>query len=241
MKKITLLLALMLSGLGFAQSNNLNDYKYIVIPEQFEFLKEKNQYNMNGLVKMIFEKKGFQVFYVNEELPFEAKMDRCKVLYGDLLNDSSLLSTTLTIVLKDCGEKVVFTSLEGKSREKEYRKAYYEALREASRSVDATPYEYKENSSKALQEAPSGVQIALTPEARSTQENQLFAKPTAYGYELIDNTQKSVLKMYKTSQADSYSAKMEEVNGVVFKKDGEWFFEYYLDDKPVSQKLNIKF
>ena len=47
--------------------------------------------------------------------------------------------------------------------------------------------------------------------------------------------------MYKTSQSDSYSAKMEDITGVVFKKDGNWVFEYYLNDEPVSQVLNIKF
>ncbi len=240
MKKIILLLALMLSGAAFSQSSNLNDYRYVVIPEQFEFLKEKNQYNLNGLVKMIFEKKGFKVFYINEELPFEAKMDRCKVLYGDLLRDSGMLSTSLTIVLNDCNGKALFTSLEGKSREKEYRKAYYEALREASRSLDVTAYEYK-GDNIAEQTTPSGGAVALSPEARAKQENQLYAKPTAYGYELVDKLERTVLKMYKTSQPDSYSAKMEDMNGIVLKKDGEWYFEYYVDDKPVSQKLNIKF
>jgi hypothetical protein len=30
-------------------------------------------------------------------------------------------------------------------------------------------------------------------------------------------------------------------NGVVFRKNGEWFFEYYKDNKLISQKLQIKF
>ena len=48
--------------------------------------------------------------------------------------------------------------------------------------------------------------------------------------------------MYKTTQADYYSAKMETVTGVVFKKNDNWVFEYYdRDDKLVSEKLNIKF
>jgi hypothetical protein len=30
-------------------------------------------------------------------------------------------------------------------------------------------------------------------------------------------------------------------NGIVFKKNGEWFFEYYKDGTLVSQKLEIRF
>lgn len=235
MKKILLLLVLMASGLGYSQIADINNYKYIVIPEQFEFLKAKNEYNLNALTKMIYEKKGFQVFYPNEELPYEAKMDRCKVLYGDLIMDSSFLTTNLTLVLKDCAGQAVFTSKEGKSKEKEFKKAYYEALREASRSVDVLQYEYTELGTGKTAGTPASVA------KKQSNDNLLVAQPTSYGYDLVDKSQKVVLKMYKTSQPDSYSAKMEDVNGVVFKKDDEWFFEFYVDDKPVSQKLNIKF
>jgi len=234
MKKIVLLLTLMVSMFGFSQIGDINNYKYIVIPEQFEFLKEKNEYNLNSLTAMIFEKKGFQVFYPNEELPYEAKMDRCKVLYGDVIKESNFLITKLTIVLKDCAGRTVFTSLEGRSKEKEFRKAYYEALREASRSFDVLEYEYRELGTE------KGAATAVAAKEKNNQ-NQLVAMPTSYGYDLLDKSQKVVLKMYKTSQPDSYSAKMEDVNGVVFKKGDDWFFEYYIDDKPVSQKLYIRF
>ncbi len=241
MEKIIFFGAFIISGLGYAQSSNLNDYKYVVIPQQFEFLKEKNQYNLNTLTKMIFEKKGFEVYYINEELPFEAKMDRCKVLYGDLLRDSGLLNTGLTIVLNDCNGKPVFTSLEGRSKEKEYKRAYYEALREASRSLEVTDYKYSGGSDTitGTTTASSSQSTDKTPAAN--RENQLFAQPTANGYELLDSSQKVVLKMFRTSQPDSYSAQMEHINGIVFKKGDSWVFEYYVNDELVSQKLNIKF
>jgi hypothetical protein len=40
---------------------------------------------------------------------------------------------------------------------------------------------------------------------------------------------------------DIFIAEAGASNGMVFKKDGEWFFEYYKDGKLVSQKLEIKF
>lgn len=236
MKKIALFAALLFGGVLFAQSTDINDYKYVVLPKQFVFLSEKNQYNINDLTKMLFEKKGFEVYYEGDEMPFELKMDKCKALYGDLIAGSKLLSTQMTIVLKNCVDQEVFKSLEGSSKEKELRRAYYESLREASRSLEATDYKYKGEKATPLQ--ASGDSNAPVVQNK---DNQLYAKPTSYGYELLDKTQKVVLKMYKTSQPDSYSAKMEDITGVVFKRDGSWVFEYYLNDEPVSKVLNIKF
>ena len=239
MKRITLLMALIVSGLGYAQSKDINDYKYIIMPERFEFLKEKDQYNLNTLTQKIFEKKGFEVYYISQiDMPTDLKLNKCTALYGDLVMDSGMLNTGITIVLKDCAGNTVFTSLEGKSKQKDYKKAYYEALREASRSFDIVDYKYNDGShaETAISSSP-----ALIAEKQKKAENQLYAKSTASGYELIDSSQKVVLKMFKTSQPDSYSAQMEDVNGIVFKKGSEWVFEYYVGDKAVSQKLNIKF
>lgn len=236
MKKIALLAALMFSGLMFAQSTDINDYKYVVLPKHFDFLAEKNQYNLNEITKMLFEKKGFEVYFEGDEMPFELKMDRCKALYGNLLMNSKFLSTEMTIVLNNCVGQEAFKSIEGISKEKELRRAYYESLREASRSLEATDYKYKGEAATPLQASEDKTSVSS-----QGKDNLLYAKPTSYGYELLDKSQKVVLKMYKTSQPDSYSAKMENVTGVVLKKDGKWIFEYYLDDEPVSKELNIKF
>lgn len=241
MKKTLLYLAFLVSGLSFAQS--VNDYKYIIVPEKFDWLKEPNQYNMNALTKMVFEKYGWQVFYPNQKMPDELALDRCKALYAGVDNNSGLMSTALVINLKTCDGATVFTSVEGKSREKAYQKAYYEALREASQSVGQLNYKYsgKETAKPAAAAASVAVnQQAATP-ATVNNDSQLFAQPIANGYQLVDNTPKVVLKIYKTSQQDSYTAVSDSKNGVVFKRGNDWFFEYYQNDKLVSEKLNIKF
>lgn len=240
MKKTLLLLALLFSGLGFAQS--LNDYQYVILPFKFDWLREDNMYNLNSLTKMIFEKQGFKVFYVTDKLPDELALDRCKALYGNVENESNLLTTGLTITLKTCDNKTVFTSQKGKSKEKGYQKAYYEALREASESIKQLNYKYSGKNTVAVkQTAPvTAGQQAATP-VTVNNDNALFAQPIANGYQLVDSTPKIVLKIYKTSQQDSYTAMSENKNGVVFKRGNDWVFEYYLNDKLVSEKLNIKF
>jgi hypothetical protein len=69
----------------------------------------------------------------------------------------------------------------------------------------------------------------------------LFAQPIPNGYQLIDSTPKVVLRIYKTSKPDSFTAIAEGINGLVFKKDNDWYFEYYENDQLMSKKLNIKF
>lgn len=243
MKKIIVLFALLFSSIGFAQS--LNDYKYVVVPERFSFFKEDNKYNLNSLTKMIFSKPGFETYFSSDKMPDELALDKCKALYADLLNESNLLNTGLVLVLKDCDGKVVFKSVKGSSKEKSFQKAYHQALREASGSVNQINYKYsgKEVTSswatKPTKDIPVAQQAA-TP-VTVNNENVLFAQPIANGYQLVDSTPKVVLKIYKTSQQDSYTAVSEFKNGVVFKRGSDWIFEYYQNDTLVSEKLNIKF
>lgn len=253
MKKIFLLFALAFAGAAFAQEKTINEYKYLVVPRKFEFFKEPNKYNMNELTKMVFEKYGFTVFYADQKLPDELALDKCKALYGDLDNDSGLLATNVYILIKDCGGKVLYKSGKGSSKTKDFKKAYVEALREASHSMVSLNYQYSGNSdivSKAneikntpqqSQEIKPAVMAPATEVVPVVNENQLYAQPITNGYQLVDMSPKVVLKMYKTSQPDNFTAQGEGKNGVVFKKGGEWFFEYYKDDKLVSEKLNIKF
>lgn len=244
MKKFLLFFAVLYSAVGFAQS--INDYKYVIVPARYEWLKEDNKYNLNSLTKMLFEKQGFEVYYPSDKMPDELALDRCKALYADVTNESGLLKTNLAILLKDCSGKIVFKSLEGSSKEKNYQKAYYEALREASQSVNQLNYKYSGKAVVATAPAKTAVQPIPVPQQAATpvtfnNYNQLFAQPIANGYQLVDNAPKVVLKIYKTSQQDSYTAVSETKNGVVFKRGNNWIFEYYSDDKLVSEKLNIKF
>jgi len=243
MKKTLLLLALLFSGICFAQSEVINKYKYVIIPEKFDFLKENNKYNLNTLTKMVFDKYGFETYFINEKMPDELALNKCLALYADLKDDSGMLSTGLLIQIKDCSGQVLYTSAEGKSKQKDYKKAYYESLREASASLASLNYKYS-GPATAILTTPEAMPVHSSPAATPVAvnvEGQLFAQPIANGYQLVDTTPKVVAKMYKTSQQDYYTAQGDNKNGVIFKKGNDWFFEYYLNDKLVSEKLSIKF
>ena len=131
----------MISFASLAQE--LNSYKYVIIPEEYDFTKEPDQFQLNSLTEFLFEKYGFQAYMENEELPEDLKRDRCNALFADVENESGLFVTKLVVVLKDCQNKKVFVSEEGRSREKDFKTAYQEALRDAFVSIAALNYNYQ--------------------------------------------------------------------------------------------------
>ena len=127
---------------GFAQTN-LNTYKYVIVPNKFDFLKENDQYQLNSLAKFLFEKYGFEAIMEGGKYPDDLLKNRCLALKSNLLKDSGMFKTKLAIELKNCNDAVVFTSEMGESREKEYKKAFTEALRNAFNSIEALGYSYQ--------------------------------------------------------------------------------------------------
>lgn len=231
MKKFILLLVLMAACSGFSQNNTP---KYMVVPIRFDFQSQDNQYNLNHLTGLMFEKYGFTVVYDNNILPQDLAENRCNGFYANIIKERAILTTNLYIEVRDCSGKVLFTSEVGKSKLKEYKRAYADALRKASSSLDGLNFKNTFNDTPA-EKAP------IVSKQPQTNDNLLLAQQTENGFNLVDSQNKVVLKMYKTSQPDSYTAQMESINGVVFKKNNEWFFEFYSNDKLVSQKLNIRF
>ncbi len=141
MKKILTTLFIF-GGIFFSSAQSINEYKYIIIPESFEFLGEENKYQLNSLTKFLFEREGFNTLMRSEGKPADLKKNGCLGLNTELVNDSGLFVTKLVLKLKDCNGQVVFSSEEGRSREKEYQKAYHEALRDAFQSIVELDYEY---------------------------------------------------------------------------------------------------
>jgi hypothetical protein len=129
--KIVILLLLSMTASGFSQKS-LNDYSFVSVPEVYEFLSEKDKYQLNSLTKFLFNKYGFNA-YIASELP---NVKRCEGLYSEVHNNSGFIYTKLTVVLKDCNGVEVFKSPEGKSKLKSYKEAYHQALREAFTGIE---------------------------------------------------------------------------------------------------------
>jgi len=245
MKACALIVFTLFAVAGHSQTS-INNYKYVIVPERFNFSKEDDQYSLNSTTKLLLEQKGFTAFLGTRSLPPIVAGNRCNALTAEVAQNNGMFVTRLTLLLRDCQGNIVFKSKEGKSREKEYPTAYNQALNEAFLSLNDVPYKY--DSTAAIQPQP----VATTPAtpapapapvstAAAEITGTLYAQATPNGYQLIDTTPKKVLVLFKTSMQDIFIAEAGASNGMVFKKDGEWFFEYYKDGKLVSQKLGIKF
>ncbi len=109
---------------------NIADAKYIQVNKQYDFQDEINEYRLNSTLKSRFEKRGYQVYFVEDGIPQEVKEDPCKALICELNNQKSWLSTILEVQLTDCKGNVV-AKAEGKSRLKKHKKSYPEAIDQA--------------------------------------------------------------------------------------------------------------
>ncbi|MDX1829990.1 MAG: hypothetical protein R3342_10640 [Lutibacter sp.] len=142
MKNIIIIITIFFTTFSFSQSK-LNNYKYILVPNQFEFQRSPDIHQINSLTKFLFNKAGFTVFLTNESYPNDLAENRCKALTTRIINNPNIFSTRVTIELLDCNNNIVFTTRQGKSKLKDYRKAYNEAIRAAFRDIENVNYQYK--------------------------------------------------------------------------------------------------
>ncbi|MEX6690940.1 hypothetical protein QTN47_25750 [Danxiaibacter flavus] len=257
MKIAAILLALSFAITARSQ-NTINSYRYVLVPQKFDFLRSDDQYGVNTYTKLLLQGVGFNAFLTNEVLPPEVAANKCNALKAEIVEKKKFLTTVLTLLLKDCQGNVIFKSGEGKSSAKEWAVAYSEALQNAFASLKAAQYKY--DSTKAIQPmetaasavppasvaataspVPSAGVVAGTAAVTVESNNVLYAQLSPNGYQLVDTTPKKVMTLLKTSQQDIFIADDGVLKGIVFRKNNEWFFEYYKNDKLESLKLNIKF
>ena len=222
---------------------SVNQYQYVIVPAQFDFLREKDEYRLNNLTKLLFEKYGFKVFLDTDALPEEITDSNCDKLYADLLSTGNFTRTKLQVILKDCKKNTVFASTIGTSKEKEFKVAYTQALRAAFQSFDTLQYVYvPKQKNKEIQKTDESVnRTVILSETFDENAAMLYAQPISNGFQLVDGTPKVVMKIFKTSNPNTFVAVKGTNQGVMLFKDNQWFFEYYENEKLVSEKVNVKF
>jgi hypothetical protein len=140
MKFLVVFLFTVIGFQAFSQAE-LNEYKYIIVPQKFDGFKKENQFQTSTLIKYFFVQNGFNTVYDNA-LPQDLNGDRCLGLMVNLADDSSLFSTKLAIVLKDCQGNEVYRTGQGSSKSKDYKLAYREAISKAFNSLNGFTHEY---------------------------------------------------------------------------------------------------
>ena len=179
MRYIFLSIFLFSGYLGKAQTS-LNEYKYIVVPKRLSDFKKDNQHQTSTVIKHLFTKKGFTTAW-DDNMPEDLSNSRCKGLYVDLRDKSSMFSTKTTIVLKDCNNQVVFSSVEGKSKEKEFKKSYADAIEKAMTSFDGLNYKYEGGD-----DSNEPITVSFKNDVKNLEEEKTTAKAAKNQTEVVE-------------------------------------------------------
>ncbi|NQZ42959.1 MAG: hypothetical protein HRT65_01525 [Flavobacteriaceae bacterium] len=140
MKKIVFV-SLLVFSLSFNGSAQLNGFKYVIVPKKFSAFKNMNEFQTSTLIKFLFDKADFNVVY-DDNLPDDLKDDPCLGALLDLEDESNLFATKTRLLVRDCEGKFVFGSIQGKSKLKDFKKSYQEAITEAFASFKGMEYAY---------------------------------------------------------------------------------------------------
>ena len=155
----------------FAQKS-VNAYKYVLVPKHYVFLKSPDKHQLNSLTKFLFDKAGFTTLFTDDVYPQELAANSCLALKVGVENNSGMFSTKLRINLLDCHNIVVYSTIEGRSKEKEYKKAFHEALRKAFEEIKGLNYSYNgslNNDQKEIVVQDGAIQI-VEEEVKLTDE-----------------------------------------------------------------------
>ena len=247
--RVTILLvftSLILEG----QEINLDKYKYIIVSDKFHFVKEVDGYQTSSLTKFLLEKKGFQVFLSNENFPDELSQNKCNnTLFADVKDESDFLTIKSIIVLNDCEGKNIYTSKVGKSKLKDYKKAYQASIRSAFDSMTDFIYSNKPSEKSLITPEITIIdKIVVTPDPVTQKKEvikeilpseNLYAQPIPNGFQLVNTTPEVVYVLLKTGVKDIFLLK--DKMGIVYKSAEKWFVEFYQNEMLVTKELKVKF
>ncbi|CAL2075169.1 hypothetical protein [Tenacibaculum sp. 190524A05c] len=248
MKKLLVLMFLSVSV--FAQKS-INNYKYIVVPKQMETFDEPNKHETSSLTKFLFNKNGFNAFLSDDNFPEDLAQNKCLALTAVLKDDSGMFSTKTTLLLKDCYNEVVFTGEEGKSKIKDFKRAYHDAVRKTFSSIKRLNYHYKPNTEQKKSmnlnvsvNRSKNLELVSEKATKSKKEESsasfdLTASSTVTGYQLRDKNSDIVFELLRTSNPELFILK--DKNGVLIKNNGVWMAQYYEGDKIVMKPFKVKF
>jgi hypothetical protein len=244
MKRWLVLVFVLCCTITFAQER----YKYVIVPKKFSFFGTGNDYNASLMTKSFFESEGFIVYFDTDNFPAELANNRCLAFYVNAIKQKNIFITKINFELIDCTNSVIYTSVQGTSREKDFLNAYNESIRIALMSMKGKlnfNRTQKQNSERAVSDASLTKATSIepsTPEVKNTaQSAPLFAIPTANGFKVVDEEPKKIMLLYNTSVKDVYIAEKGLSTGVLVKKENSWFFEYYQSDQLISEKVAVKF
>ncbi len=262
MKKLVIFSILFCFTFKVESQTKFNNYKFVVVPLQYEFLKGKDTYRLNTLTRVLFKEEGFEVYFTEEQLPPDLFKDRCLAVYPDVIKlNGGPFRKRVQLIIKDCTGNILLESEVGDSKDNNHQKAYNEALRMAFRSVKNLKYKYepqvktvdligqkvaiveieqdeKISNAENITEQKEGEVVVENPVAYNNLET-LKIKTTTQGFQIMDSESKIIMTLLNTAAKNVFIVKGKDA--IVFKENDKWKYSENDGTSSALKELNIKF
>ena len=222
LKGIIITLCITLSFMTYGQEN-INDYKYLIVPKQFKTFKQPNAYKTSTLIKYHLGQKGFTVIY-DDALPEDLIKNRCLGLLVSLNDESSMFATKTTLSLENCKGEEVFRTLEGQSRKKSYKDAYTAAIKQALVSFDSVSYAYN-----GMGEGTEPITVSFKNDVKRLPENSEIPAKEVTTKEPVKSTTETSLVVQEATTTNQFYESKEPVAS-----------DIKMAEKPAPKKLKIR-
>ncbi|MEO1487128.1 MAG: hypothetical protein AAFU57_15380 [Bacteroidota bacterium] len=226
MKKHWLLLIVFTTLFSVSGNSQFTDYKYIIIPKQFDAYDAQNKHQTSTLIKFLLKQRGFNSVY-DDVMPNDLLMNRCLGLEADIEDNSTLFATKVIILFKNCRGEEIFRTMEGRSKAKDFKTGYREALAEAAESLDGMPNEYtgasKSTETLTLNFKDDVKQLSeekkqeMVVEQKNTTEEQVYKAVEIKDSNLVQETAGNALGVLYAQPTEGGYQLVDNTPQVVFK------------------------
>ncbi len=236
---------------SLAAQTDLNQYKYVSVPDRFDFMKTNDQYQISSLTQFLLNKKGFNVLESIENYPSDLASNSCLLLDMNIEKIKGFLKTKLEVQFINCKKEVVFRSAIGISKEKDFKMAYHQALRAAFDSIEGLNYNYEASATidisapietstavipKPIVQTPSAPVVAASVDSVDSPElPKTLIVSTAYGYDITDANGSVLYSIHPTMEEGIFI--IDKLPGIAYKRGKRWVREYVLEKKTVIEPL----
>jgi hypothetical protein len=246
MKYIFVLAFLLLSIKTFSQLPT-NKYKYIIVPTKYTFTSEPNQFQINVLTRVLLKETEFEiVMSEGEKFPQELAENQCLGLKANVIKDGGLFTTTLRFELKNCFGNMVFESA-GTSREKAFKEAYHECLKQAIHEFQVVSKQYLKYDGE---EEEQTIEVKAEIESKTFSEKAIQYENNERDFWLVKQNDdyilyldqgKTVYATLEKADRGTFAFDSEDIDGAAyFDANGNLIVEYLAKDKDAVQKLIFK-
>jgi len=239
---ITLIAIFVASQTLLTAQTNLDQYKYVSVPNRFDFMKSSDQFQISSLAKFLLTKNKFTVLEDLEKYPADLAANQCLLLNLNVEQIKGFLKTKLEVQFLNCKNQVVFKSDIGMSREKDFKAAYHQALRAAFSSVSEANYKFNETfDTVSTNEKPISVKPAVSTPMQATDlsssklTSEILMTQTSYGFDIKDADGIVVYSLHQTMSDGIYI--IDKLPGIVYKRGNRFVREYISNQKIIIEPL----